>query len=256
MAVQGMRTISLPGRSRFKIPVVGTAKNNALSGISKATREWSIRIDDIFKRTAEGVKKASSPLGFIPMLIDMAEDFLFGADDDSDASKPEATAKSGGSSIYRTELFGFTYDTLRETVGHSVNQLIASASIRHSDVVIIIQNGTYSPILEQYMNDGTLIKKMVIYRSGFIEGKRRLLEKRTFKDCYVTQFKQILDFLVLHVRVLYREETSYIYAQHGLTSTEETDEDGETTVKRQALGKSVSEVDFRTGFSSQKYKKY
>lgn len=196
-----MTVVTLPGRGRLKIPVVGTAKSREASGISKATKEWTVRMDSIFAHTAD----------------------LYWRDTPAGEEPPTTT---------EIELFGFTYNTQRETLSHSVNQLIACASIRHSDLIIIIQNATYSPILEQYMNDGTLIREVVLHRSGFIGGVNCILEERWFKDCYITRFIQVLDFVVLHIRVLAREESSYIYAQ-------------DTT----SQGMSVSAVDFRTGSS-------
>jgi type VI protein secretion system component Hcp len=221
MAVQDMKVIALPGRSRIKIPIVGTKKNNELSGVSKATKEWTLRMDLIFVNPANALSHALETL--------------------ESGEEPPKTGE------FEVELFGFTYETTRETVGHSVNQLIASASIRHSDVILVIQNSTYSPKLEQYMNDGTLIDNVEIYRHGFVDGSMQLLEARLFKDCYITHFQQVLDYVVLHVRVLYRHEISYIYSQRPMSSV--VDDNGQviSVARGGQQGMSVSVVDFRSG---------
>lgn len=173
MALQDSSIITLPGRSRIRIPIVGTKKNNDLSGISKSTPEWMISFDNL---------KVSSTWGI------------------------------AGDAI---ELFGFSYNTMRETVGHSVNQLIASAATRHSDLVVLIQNSTYSPMFEQYMNNGSLINNITITRWGWVTQPQKL-EERIFKMCYITQFRQILDYLVLFIRHTEKMETIFIYDQNGV----------------------------------------
>ncbi|MDR1208381.1 MAG: hypothetical protein LBJ89_03450 [Holosporales bacterium] len=164
---------------------------------------------------------------------------------DGEVMKKDAAGNESATPHYpghdEIELFGFTYDTQRETLGHSVNQLVAFASIRHSDVILIIQNSTYSPILEQYMNSGRLLYEVALRRSGFIDGTNLTLERRVFRDCYITRFIQILDFLVLHVRILAKEETSFMYAQGAVYK------DGQLASNHQ--GMSVSAVDFRLGLS-------
>ncbi|MDR1597552.1 MAG: hypothetical protein LBR89_01290 [Holosporales bacterium] len=183
MAVSDHRTIRLPGRSTVFVPVIGTKKNNELSGISKATREWTVTID--------------------PAIPDS------------------------------TELYGFSYNTTRETVGHAVNQLIANAATRLSDLIIIIQNATYSPVLEQYMNDGTMIPMITIQRWGWINSALTELDKREFGVCYVTQFRQILDYLVLFIRPIQRDEKILIFGQNG-----------------ESKGQAVSSISATTGISS------
>ncbi|MDR1907434.1 MAG: hypothetical protein LBQ43_01050 [Holosporales bacterium] len=180
MAVYDSRTIRLPGRSTMKLPVVRTKKNNELSGISKATQEWTIKIGDIL-----GKGKTIDAADTIPN---------------------------------SAELYSFSYDTVRETVGHSVNQLIANAATRFSDLVVIIQNATYSPILEQYMNNGTMIPIVTIERWGWIANKLTQLEERTFNVCYITQFRQILDYVVLFIRAIERVEKTAVFAQNGTSA--------------------------------------
>ncbi|MDR1207813.1 MAG: hypothetical protein LBJ89_00510 [Holosporales bacterium] len=177
MAVKDYRTIRLPGRSAMRMPVIGVRKNNELSGISKATQEWTLEVGDIF-----GSHK-----------IHDSEETL----------------------ANHTELFSFSYDTVRETVGHSVNQMIANAATRFSDLVVIIQNATYSPVLEQYMNNGTMIPCVKIHRWGWINNSLVELECREFNVCYITQFKQILDYITLFIRPIERSECFSVYSQDG-----------------------------------------
>lgn len=180
MALRDWNTVALPGRGRFRIPVVGTKKSNEQSGISKATPEWVVEI------------------GNIPQL----------------------------------ELFGFSAGTTRDTLGHAGSVLYAGAATRLSDLVIVVENTEHSPVLEQMMNDGTLVETIVITRQGWINSSLQTIEERTYSSCYITQFRQILDYVVLFIRTLIREEKIMIYDQTG-----------------QANGQAVSSVDQITGTS-------
>lgn len=162
MALRDWNTVTLPGRGRFRIPIVGTKKNNEQAGISKAAPEWQVKI---------------AGTGF--------------------------------------ELFGFSAGTTRDTLGHSGNPLFSGAATRYSDLVIVIENTEYSPVFEQMMNDGSLIHNVAIFRQGWINGTLQTIEERTYKSCYITQFRQILDYLVLFIRTLEREEKILIYDQLG-----------------------------------------
>lgn len=180
MALRDWNTVALPGRGRFRIPVIGTKKNNEQSGISKATPEWVIE---------------------------------FG-------------------SIPRLELFGFSAGTTRDTLGYAGSILYAGAATRFSDLVVVIENTENSPVLEQMMNDGTLLEQIVIIRQGWINASLQTIEERIYSACYITQFRQILDYVVLFIRTLKREEKITIYDQKG-----------------QANGQAVSHVDQLTGIS-------
>jgi hypothetical protein len=155
--------------------VVGTKKSNEQSGISKATREWTISMDGLLSSAYR----------------------LDGADDQT------------------AELFGFTHDTRRSTIGHAANQLISNAAVGMSNLVVIIQNATYAPVLERYMNDGTIIAVIIVQRWGWINGQVACLEKRTFTTCLIVQFMQVLDYLVLSIRTVRREESMYVHNQSG-----------------------------------------
>lgn len=193
MSVNDMKIIKLAGRSLIHFPIHGTNKNNELSGISKSTPEWMIRMDDIL----------------------------------------EGHVSSHAGDSKGTQLFGFSYHTERETVGYPVNQLIANAAFRLSDLIVLIQNATYSPILEQYMNNGTLINNIVITRWGWIGASLTQLEQRVFSICYITQFRQILDYVVLFVRYVEVHENIYIYSQTG-----------------ESMGQTGSKISALTGLSS------
>jgi hypothetical protein len=164
MAKQDTQLIVLPGRGRVSMPVIRTQKQTDLSGVSKATPEWSVVI---------------------------------------------------GSLTGTIELFGFFYNTTRETLGHSINQLVSSSAPRYSDLVILIQNQTYSPILEQYMNNGSIITVITITRWGWINGTISMLEQRIFSSCYITQYRQVLDYLALFINYREKEEKTIVYSQQG-----------------------------------------
>ncbi|MDR0631499.1 MAG: hypothetical protein LBF66_02955 [Holosporales bacterium] len=159
------------------MPIIGVRKNNELSGISKATQEWTLEIGEIFGD-----------------------------------HKIHDTEETLGN---HAELYSFAYNTERETVGHSVNPMIANAATRFSDLAVIIQNASYAPVLEQYMNNGTMIPYVNIHRWGWINNSLVELEIREFRICYVTQFRQILDYLTLFIRPIERSECFSVYSQDG-----------------------------------------
>jgi hypothetical protein len=175
MAIKDFHTIVLPGRSAVRMPVIGVQKNNESSGISKATQEWTLEIGDVFG----------------------------------------AHQTNKGELANHAELYSFAYNTGRETVGHSNNSLIANAATRLSDLIVIIQNSSYSPVFEQYMNNGTKIEIVRIHRWGWINDALVELELREFMTCYITQFRQVLDYLTLFIRPIKRSECFSVYAQDG-----------------------------------------
>ena len=176
MALNDYGTFHLPGRSAVRVPIVGTQKHHELSGMAKSTPEWLVSFDEILT--------------------------------------PHVPAGHNGD-VNAAELVGFTHNTLRETVDHSVNQLIANAATRWSDLIVIIQNSTYAPILEQYMNNGTRIDNTKITRWGWINGAFTCLEERVFRYCFITQFRQILDYITLFVRYEAIAEKLIVYDQLG-----------------------------------------
>lgn len=185
----------LPGRGKIRVVISGTTKHHAQSGISKTTPEWMVSFDDVLS-------------AHIPV---------------------EHSGDTKG-----VELIGFSQNTSRETVGHAVSQLIADSAVRWSDLIVIIQHTTSGPVLESMMNNGTLIKDTRITRWGWIRDSLALIEERIFKDCFITQFRQILDDLVLFIRYESVDERVYIFDQKG-----------------NAVGKVSSVLDAVTGLTSQ-----
>ncbi|GHS93126.1 hypothetical protein AGMMS49949_06060 [Alphaproteobacteria bacterium] len=176
MAVPSTKIFKFPGRSALTLPINEPKKDEGLSGISKSTPEWVISFDALLEAHLTIPRGKGFPAASI-------------------------------------ELFEFTHDTTRETLGHSSNQLVAFTATRHSDLNVTIQNDSYAPVLEQYMNNGTCINRITITRLGWIQGAIQLLEERTFKMCNITQFTQILDYIVLSIRYIDREEIVHIYKQ-------------------------------------------
>lgn len=187
MADTDFSTLILPGRNRMRVPIVKTKEVNELSGVSKATPEWLVTADTIFARGS------------------MLE-----------------SGNSYGSDGNQIELFGFTDGAERETSSHIANQLISSPALRLSDLTIIVQNGTYAPICEQYMNTGQKINTITIKRYGRGDGNgggfgaRICLEERIFTICYITRFQQILDYLALQFRVCTQENKVFAFSQDSM----------------------------------------
>ena len=107
------------------------------------------------------------------------------------------------------------------------NLLFTSATVRHSDVAIIIPNGAYATDLEVKMNTGKLLKEILIVRLGNIENLKIPQQKISFKGCRIQSFEQQLDRLIIIFNVTSKENKVFAFGQDGA-----------------AAGQTVSNVDY------------
>ena len=171
-------TIQLPGRSNLRIPMVD---NSTSTGTSPDAMENS-----------SGVR---SPEWMVQM-----DAFL--------------SSSVNGYTNY-CELFGWYGESSRYTAGDVSSSLFTSATLRHTDLVIVIPNGGYAAILESIMNSGTVIQNVSIARLGIIATQIVTLQTLKYTTCRIQKFNQQLDQLVVEMSILTKENTIFVYGQDG-----------------------------------------
>lgn len=113
------------------------------------------------------------------------------------------------------ELFGWYGESSRFTTGDLSSSLFTSATLRHTDLIIVIPNGGYATTLEALMNTGTAIQKVTIIRLGTIEMQTVPLQTLVYTTCRVQRFNQQLDQLIVEMSIMTKENTVFVYAQDG-----------------------------------------
>ncbi len=114
------------------------------------------------------------------------------------------------------ELFGWFAESSRFTTGDISNSLFTSATLKHSDLIVLIPNGGYSALLETRMNTGVPITMLKIVRLGNIKSTKVKLQKIVYEVCRIQSFQQQLDRLILQMSVSVKTNTLYVYDNDGL----------------------------------------
>ena len=114
-----------------------------------------------------------------------------------------------------TELFGWYSESGRFTLGDVSNQLFTSATLSHSDVVVIIPNGGYAADLQTSMNAGRLIERASLVHLGNVGQTKVKLQEIIHEQCRIQNFQQQLDRLVLHLQVTTKTDTHFVYDRSG-----------------------------------------
>ncbi len=131
---------------------------------------------------------------------------------------------------FYTELFGWHSEHSRETRGTVSGDLVSSAAVKQSDVIIIIPMGVYIPVLDNMMINGKVLESVAIVRLANNEDKKVPIQTIEFTDCQVCKIEQRLDDAVITFRPVKRTNTIIQYGQNGLK-----------------LGQTVSEFDYSKG---------
>lgn len=113
------------------------------------------------------------------------------------------------------ELYGWYAEAGRFTSGDVANQLFTSATLRHSDVIIIIPGGGYAAQLQTQMNMGRMIGQMTIVHLGNVEQSKVKLQEIVHDQCRIQNYQQQLDRLVLHIQVTAKTDTHFVYDRAG-----------------------------------------
>lgn len=113
------------------------------------------------------------------------------------------------------ELYGWYAEAGRFTSGDVSNQLFTSATLCHSDIVIIIPGGGYAAQLQTQMNMGRMISKMTIVHLGNVEQTKVKLQEIVHDQCRIQNYQQQLDRLVLQIQVTAKTDTHFVYDRTG-----------------------------------------
>lgn len=112
------------------------------------------------------------------------------------------------------ELFGWHGESSRFTTGDISNNLFTSATLKHSDLVILIPNGGYAATLETNMNTGVPINPTIV-RLGNIKATKVMIQKIDYTNCFIQSFQQQLDRLILRLSVTTKTNTIFVYDNTG-----------------------------------------
>lgn len=119
------------------------------------------------------------------------------------------------------EISGFRAESGRFSSGN--NPALSSASLRHTELIIVMTNGSYAPKLETRMNTGrpvTLVEIVHLGNSG------RRLQTLKYSGCRLQSFQQdVNDSLILSFQVSKRTNTMHSYDEEGTATGQD-----ETTV--------------------------
>ncbi len=111
------------------------------------------------------------------------------------------------------ELFDFHWEYSRHTLGHPGNEMFTSAAIEHTEVSILIPAGTYTAILRQKLNNGTVIPEITIIRLGNMTDLKKPLQKTTYSNCIFTRASQSYDYFAIAFRFTKVKEENFEFKQ-------------------------------------------
>ncbi len=129
-----------------------------------------------------------------------------------------------------SELFGWNEESSRFTPGNLSNQLMSSATLKHSGLMILIPNGGHSAHIELKMNRGVPLEVINIVRLGNIQDAKVKLQLLEYHQCWIQSFQQQLDRIIVTLSVSSKKNTIYVYDNNGTNK-----------------GQIVSEVDYVQG---------
>lgn len=129
-----------------------------------------------------------------------------------------------------SELYGWSAEHSRETSGNVSGDLVSSAAVKQSDVIIIIPMGIYMPTIDNMMTSGKVLEIITIMRLANNQDMKVPIQSIEFSKCQVAKIEQRLKDAVITFRPVKRTSTIYQYGQDGLK-----------------LGQTVSEFDYSKG---------
>lgn len=113
------------------------------------------------------------------------------------------------------ELFAWHGESSRFTTGDISGQHFTSATLKHSDLVLQINNGGHGPELEQKMNKGILLEKIMITRLGNVQQVKVKLQEILYETSRLQKFQQELDRIWLFFTITKRTNTVFVYDNGG-----------------------------------------
>ena len=115
------------------------------------------------------------------------------------------------------ELYGWYAESERSTGTDVGNKLFTSASIKHSELVIVIPSGAHLASIENHLANGHCISSVIITHLIRLGGSPVPIptQVNTFGDCYVTGVQQYLDYLIVRMRISTKSVTCTAFSQEG-----------------------------------------
>ncbi|GHS94570.1 hypothetical protein AGMMS49949_08460 [Alphaproteobacteria bacterium] len=141
----------------------------------------------------------------------------------------------------QTALFGWFAESSRSTGPDVGNQLFTSASVRHSELVVVISD-TYLPKLESKLVKGDPIKEVIIQHAIQLGGLPIPIpvpvpiQINIFSHCYITSVQRHLDYLIVSLRVGAKRVVCTAFDQKGMPKGVGTYEIDFRTYGQDALG--------------------
>lgn len=113
------------------------------------------------------------------------------------------------------ELFGWYGESSRLTTGDISNQLFTSATLRHTDLTLLLPNGGHAAQIESKMNLGIPLANVEIVRLGNIKSTKVKLQTIVYTNCRIQTFQQQLDRIILNLMVSSKTNTVFVYDNDG-----------------------------------------
>jgi hypothetical protein len=129
------------------------------------------------------------------------------------------------------ELLGWDGESSRYTSGDLASkEIFSSATLKHSDVTLVMPYGSYGPELETRMNKGTPLGTVMLVRLGNINAAKVIQQSIEFSFCRIQSYRQMRNEIVLRIRVSMKKHICFSFDENG-----------------NAQGQTVSTVDYRKG---------
>lgn len=113
------------------------------------------------------------------------------------------------------ELYGWHAEQSRLTKGRTANQFFSTATVQHSNVLVVLPAGIYIPTLETKMTSGANILGIVIVRPGNMGNTNVKLQTIAYTNCKIESLQQQLDEVIISFRPESKLNTIYKYNQTG-----------------------------------------
>ena len=84
----------------------------------------------------------------------------------------------------------------RLTTYDSTDEVFGSGKISASAPIVWMKYGSWAPIIQQYLADGTIIESIVVRRWTSSAGTKMILQEITYKTCVITRYKQVKNRIV------------------------------------------------------------
>lgn len=128
------------------------------------------------------------------------------------------------------ELYGWSAEQARLTKGNTADQFFSTASVQHSNIIVVLPAGIYIPTLETKMNMGSNIALIKIVRLSNNGDTKQSNQEIEFTNCKIESMRQELDKIIVSFRPETRQNKIIQYGQDG-----------------SKMGQAVTKYDYTTG---------